>query len=113
MSENTWFTKPSPEVKSICENMTVEEYLHYQKLTDRFSWRQGIFIGIFVIFYSVTSIVFNFNSTVLLTISFILVPALCVNIRVLYQEQKQYLCSTEWAKSQGYNPEDLKLFSFH
>lgn len=35
-----------------------------------------------------------------------------IGIPIWIRKQKKFLCSTEWAKSQGYAPESLKMYRF-
>lgn len=111
---NLWSPFQSEQVKNICMHMTIAERRAAIKRSALF----GLFIA-FVpgVFGPVLGIII-FNSALLgLILSLILFPmVVCLlwkKCRPYYgNSQKAFLASTEWAKSQGINAEDIHLYNW-
>lgn len=54
----------------------------------------------------------GYISPTLVTISALLIVAHIVSTPILQRRQRQFLCSTNWARERGIQPESLKLFCF-
>lgn len=105
MSWKTWTLFQSPEAKAIYAHLSVQEYRNYQKITTGFAIRNGIISGIFAIGFQQPYIAIKVLALTMLALH-------VFNQTSLLDELKQFLCSTEWAKEQGYEPDTLKLYSF-
>lgn len=101
----TWSPFQSPEAKAIYSNLTIHEYQELQKLTNGFAIRNGLICGVCALAFQQPYIILKVISLTLLILHYF-------NQTSLIDELKQLLCSTEWAKAQGYTPNKLKLYSF-
>lgn len=101
----TWSPFQSEDIKAICSNMTATE-----KLT---AAKRGAFYGIWVAMSLAIPMglaIFRPSWVSLcLVLVFVVVHILC--IPVWQRKQREFLCSTEWAQSQGVTPGSLKLFA--
>lgn len=91
----------SSDVKSIYANMSSKEYSNIEWEIYKYERWYGLTIGIFIF------AILNSNpiAKILTLILFLL------QILKNHKTLKTLLCSTEWAKTQGYKPDTLKLFS--
>lgn len=105
MSWKTWSPFQSPEAKAIYSNLTMYEYQELQKLTNGFAIRNGLICGVCALAFQQPYIILKVIALTILILHYF-------NQTSLIDELKVFLCSTEWAKSRGYTPESLKLYSF-
>ena len=76
--------------------------------------RRGGLYGVwaFVTFAGPLMVLFTAGSPVLMVIAAILIAIHAVGVPMWQKMQKAFLCSTEWAREQGFTPERLRLFAF-
>lgn len=104
MSWKPWFFFHSPTAKTICANMNAHEF--NALITDfimNITWN--------AIALTIIAMVLQTPFTFAMYLSLYLIILLIINQFAFTKQLKEFLCSTEWAKAQGYKPETLKLFS--
>lgn len=112
---NTWSPFQSDQVKAICAHMT--------KTERRAAIRRGAWWGLLVgmvpgMIALVLGVVVFRSALVVVTVCFLVLPLIAL---VLYRKwlpsvvrsQQAFLASTEWARSQGIKPEDIRLYKTH
>ncbi len=111
MSWITWSPMQSPETAEICAHLTPSEE---SRLMTR-SGAYGLWCGVsfaFPITWLGMSLAGLFpSSPSRIGVAIALIVAHVVFIPKWQRNQKKYLCSTQWAREQGYTPEKLKLLS--
>jgi uncharacterized membrane protein len=102
----TWSPFQSPEVREICVHMTDAERAQVAE--------RGGGYGFWVVATFALPLAFALTSrsSVAIIIAAVLVSIHIVAIPFWQRRQKQFLCSTAWAREQGYTPERLRLFGF-
>ena len=102
----TWSPFQSPEVREICSHMNDTEKAQVR--------RQGIGYGVWVVItcafplsYAVTD-----PSRLSIIVAAILVTIHIVCIPFWQKRMKRFLCSTAWARGQGFTPEQIRLYAF-
>jgi hypothetical protein len=105
-TSQTWSPFQSPEVREICAHMTdgeVATALQRAKL-------YGLWV--FATFAGPLSSLWMTRQPALLGILIALPVVHVLCIPWWLRSQKQFLCSTAWARDKGYSPEQLRLFPF-
>ena len=106
-----WSPFQSETVRDICANMTAEE----KSAVTRRGFMYGLWVAVSValplqlIFMGFAT--GNLNP-ILATFGGLLVVAHIVGIPIWQRRQRQFLCSTIWARESGIQPDSLKLFCF-
>jgi len=103
MNWYTWSPFQSADTKAICSNMTEAEMSA--------GARRGAFYGVWVVISLALPIGLSIFRPSLVSLCIV---SVCVAVHILcipvwQRKQREFLCSTEWAKSQGYTPGDLRL----
>ncbi len=102
----TWSPLQSPEVGAICSHLTKTERNHFSVLGLLFAtWIPGTIFGLPVLIRS-------FPAPGNWIVASVWVVLFIVSIPMLQSMVRHFLCSTEWAKANGYTPDTLRLFSF-
>lgn len=96
----------SAEVRDICAHMNAEE----RQASSRMGALYGVWVGLTFgaplgLAIGVRSGPFVAAATVLVGVHFACMP-------LWLRRQRQFLCSTAWARERGFAPERLRLFSF-
>jgi len=99
----TWSPFQSEDTKAICSNMTATEKIIAAKRGALY----GFWVAISLAIPMGLSIFRPSLMSLCLISVFVIVHILC--IPVWQRKQREFLCGTEWARSQGFTPEDLKL----
>jgi hypothetical protein len=102
----TWSPFQSPEVREICTHMTDRE-------RSRGSWQSGLYglqIGV-TMSVPVIPAIFGHGYLSLIT-AIVLLAAFIVSIPLWRKAQKRFLCSTAWARENGFTPEHIRLLVF-
>ena len=102
----TWSPFQSKEVREICAHMTDAEHT---KLSRR-AYLYGAWVFATVARPS-SSALGNRNPAVI-GIAVVLLVVHVVCIPIWQRMQRNFLCSTAWAREHGYTPKQLRLFSF-
>ena len=107
MNWKSWSPFQSPEVREICTHMTDAERKQIIKRS-----------GIYGLWCAATAAIPISNAvTYPSRFTFIAAAVLCtvhiICIPVWLRWQRRFLCSTQWAREQGFRPDALKLFRFH
>lgn len=105
MSWKSWSPFQSTVVKEIYANMNSQEFDDLYRHASMCGFLNGISVGI-VIF------VFHKPFSIATILAVFLIILQIVSQRRFNKKLKAFLCSTDWAKSRGYTPESLKLYSF-
>jgi len=105
-SWTTWSPFQSPEVREICAHMTEAERA-------KASARGGAY-GLWsaVTFALPLTYAFTSRSLGAIVIAAVLVTVHLIRIPVWQKQQKQFLCSTAWARERGITPDQLRVFAF-
>lgn len=112
MCRNTWTLFQSQDATLIYTNLSDQEYRKLENITNRFIiWNVLICVFALVTFNFLGE--FQLSSITLFLCGLFFIILHIKNCLIANHQIKQYLCSTEWAKSQGYTPEKLKLHSFN
>ena len=101
----TWSPFQSAEVKDICAHMTQSERSAAVKRAALY----GVWVVISLALPTVLAI--RHPSWLALCIATPLVAIHILCIPLWQRKQREFLCSTEWAKSQGLEPHDVKRFA--
>jgi hypothetical protein len=102
----TWSPFQSPEVRDICAHMTDSE-------RDEASRRGGLYgLWVFATFAGPLSFAVVYRHPTLIAVAAVLIVIHIVCIPIWQRMQRHFLCSTLWAREQGYTPERLRMFSF-
>jgi hypothetical protein len=106
MNRETWSPFQSEDVRKICAHLTVYELTELRRRARAYGTWGGITgaipIGLAVAFPN--------PWTYALVASLLLVHG--ARLPSVWRAQKQFLCSTAWARQAGYTPDRLRLFSF-
>ncbi len=106
MSWMTWSPFQSPEVREICEHLTLAE-------KSAISMRGGLY-GLWCAATVVLPIQFFVMSpssiSAILLAGALVVHVLCIS--PWQRRQREFLCATTWARSQNITPDSLRLFKF-
>lgn len=104
MDWKTWSPFQSADTRAVCAHMTVAE-----KST---AAMRGALYGIWVVVSAAIplGVAVAHPSWLTLCLSATLIAVHIGCVPVWQRKQKDFLCNTEWAKSQKLAPEDLKLF---
>lgn len=102
----TWSPLNSPQVNEICSHLTKSELMAAQML--------GLLFGVWVVgaAFGIPFIVRSSPGPGSWVVACVLILIFLVSLPVLYRIQRQFLCSTAWARKQGFTPESLPLFAF-
>jgi ABC-type phosphate transport system permease subunit len=111
---NTWSPFQSNQVKEICKHMTKAERRKAVKRGALWGILIGIVPGMIALILGI--VVFQ-SAMVALIVCFLIFPlfalVLCKKwLPNVVRSQQNFLASTEWAKSQGLNAEDIKLYNW-
>ena len=106
MSRETWSPFQSGDVKQICAHLTVDEQAELNSRARAYGTWSGITAAIPI------GLAFAFPSPWTYTLAAVLLLVHVARIPSWFRSQKQYLCSTTWARHAGYTPDRLSLFSF-
>lgn len=103
---NTWSPFQSPELREICRHLTDAE-------ESRIVIRSGLY-GIWIAATFACPIVYLIRGRDpwYLSLAAGLVLAHIACLPLWFKMQRRYLCSTEWARQQGFTPEKLRLYAF-
>ena len=108
MSWITWSPFQSDDVKAICAHMTPQE--------EQAGIAHGAVAGVFIVISVVAPIgMFLLSGKGIYGAALAIVAFATVwlfGARRLIRQQKEHLCSTEWAKQQGYDPDSLRTKTF-
>ena len=112
---NTWSPFQSDQVREICTHMTRSERRAAIRRGALWGFLMGIVPGMTALLVGI--VVFR-SALVFLAVCFLLLPLL---VLVLYKKwlptvvrsQQDFLASTEWAKGQGIQSNDIKLFKWN
>ena len=102
----TWSPFQSPEVRDICAHMTDAEKAEAS--------RRGALYGFWVAATFAVPLSFAFveRSLLFIVIAAVLVTIHIVCIPIWQRRQRQFLCSTAWAREHGITADRLSMFSF-
>jgi len=105
MSWETWSPFQSKDTRAICAHMTSGE--------KSAAMRRGALYGIWgaISVCAPVALVIAHPSLVSLCLAAPLVAAHILCIPLWLRKQREFLCNTEWAKSQGIRPEVLRLLT--
>jgi len=106
MSWKTWSPFQSTDVRLICDHMTEAERNHLAKR----SWLYGAWVAIsfaMPVGFLITS---PSRLTIAIAVPFIILHL--IGVPIWQKKQKEFLSSTEWAKTQGYTPDKLRLLRY-
>lgn len=106
MDWKTWSPFQSKTVKEICEHVTKDE----KKEVVRRACMYGTWCAL--TFAIPVSFAILYRSPIAISVAIVLVVIHIVGIPIWQKKQKEFLCSTKWAKSKGYTPENIRLFGF-
>jgi hypothetical protein len=97
----------SEDVRMICSHMTRRE----KKQAINMASTYGSIMGIAIPFVAISGFVL-FMTYPLLCIPFGIacIAFFVAATRYIKRYQREFLCSTEWAREQGYRPESIQLF---
>ena len=102
----TWSPFQSPEVRNICTHLTKAERNHMSVLGLLFAaWIPGTVFGL-------PALIRSFPAPGNWIVAAVWVVLFFVSIPMLQRMVRHFLCSTEWARLQGFTPEELRLFAF-
>lgn len=106
MDWRTWAPFQSEKTRRICANMTPEE--------KEAALMRGTHYGVWVAITFAVPLGFAvaFHNTAVMFIAAILIAIHIACIPIWQRWQRQFLCSTEWARQQEISPEQLKLFAW-
>ncbi len=102
----TWTPFQSEETKQIYAHMTDDEKKRGMIRGCCF----GLWVGLFLTPLANEYIIRNLNISTTTAIVFIILNI--IFIPSWFKSQKRFLCSTKWAKSQGYNSDQIALYKF-
>jgi len=95
----------SPEMRGICAHLTKAESNQVSLLGFLFA------VWIVAVIFGIPFLIKSFPSPGNWIIASVFAIIFVVTVPMLSRIQRQFLCSTSWAKGQGFAPEHLKLFS--
>src|SRR2546427_6244670 len=102
----TWAPFQSAEVREICAHMTDSEKAEASR-------RGGLYgLWVFATFAGPLSFAVVYRHPALIAIAAVLVVIHIVCIPIWQRMQRNFLCSTSWAREHGYTPERLRMFAF-
>jgi hypothetical protein len=102
----TWSPFQSADVREICAHLTAGE-------RSEAAWRGGLYgIWVFATFAGPVSFAIAFRHPALIALAAGLAIVHLVCIPIWQRSVRRFLCSTAWAREQGYDPERLQLLSF-
>ena len=105
MDWKTWSPLQSAQTKDVCAHMTESE-------RRTVALRGGLYgLWCAATFAIPISQAMVFRNPVTLTVAAILCSIHIIAIPFWLRSQRRFLCGTVWAKEQGVNPNDLRLFS--
>jgi len=111
---NTWSPFQSDQVKQICAHMTTTE----RRAAIRRGTVWGLLIGIVpgMIALILGAMVFR-SAVVVVTVCFLIFPLIALVLHRKWlpnvvKSQRDFLASTEWARSQGIKAEDIRLYNW-
>jgi len=102
----TWSPFQSPEVRDICAHMTDAERAEVSQRGGGY----GLWVA--ATFALPLAFALTYRSLVAIVIASILVTVHIVCIPIWQKCQKRFLCSTAWAREQGFTPERIRMFAF-
>ena len=94
----------SRETREICDHMTESEKKEVVKRGGLYGVWVAISLAIPI------SLAFTFPSSLTIGIAVLLAIIHLIGIPIWQKKQREFLCSTEWAKAQGYSADQLKMF---
>lgn len=102
----TWAPFQSPEVREICAHMTDTEKAEVS--------RRGGLYGLWVAatFGGPLPFAIVYGHPALIAIAAVLIVVHIACIPVWQKMQRQFLCSTAWARAHGITPDRLRMFAF-
>ena len=101
----TWSPFQSQEVKEICEHMLESELQQAIKRSRIYGiWCAFTFAGpmAFMIIH---------GNKVLLAVGLVLIGLHLICFPFWLKSQRRFLCSTQWAKNEGFKPDKLNMFA--
>ena len=101
MDWKTWIPFQSKISKEICEHMTESEKKELSVRSGKYGLWCALTAAIPV------SFAFVYRTPFLIILAGILLAIHIIGIPIWRKKQKNFLCSTQWAKSNGYAPKDL------
>ena len=102
----TWSPFQSPEVRDICAHMTDAERARLADLGGDYGlWVAGTLA--LPLTFALT-----YRSVLIVVIAAVLVNVHIIRIPIWQKQQKQFLCSTAWAREHGITPDRLRMFTF-
>ena len=102
----TWSPFQSPEVRDICAHMTDAERATLADLGGTYGlWVAGTLA--LPLTFALT-----YRSVLIVVIAAVLVTVHIIRIPIWQKQQKQFLCSTAWARNRGITPDRLRMFAF-
>ena len=117
-SESTWSPFQSPKVREICAHLTPDEHARLLKNAQR-NGKMAVWIAApsVVPFLAIINLYRGFGSWRLnlafLALYAVYVAVFCLpRLKAARRRTREFLCETEWARSQGYTPERLRLMKF-
>lgn len=102
----TWSPFQSPDAREICAHMTDAE--------EAGTSRRGGWYGLWVAATLALPLSFGIveRSQLLTVIAVVLIVVHIVCVPVWQRMQRNFLCSTAWAREHGFTPQRLRLFAF-
>jgi hypothetical protein len=104
---DSWMPFHAQKTKGIHDHMTETEVEEAEGLSNIYSvWFGFAFLNPFL---------YIMNSSFSSLESFYVVPLIIIHLialQIWLNTQRKFLCSTEWAKAQGYSADGFKLFNF-
>ena len=104
----TWSPFQSVDVKAICQHITPQE----KQTSAVHGAVAGVMIAIFFVAPLVFFVVWGRGVFGAILAIAIFAYVWRFGVRRLHRQQKEFLCSTEWARQQGYDPDSLQVRSF-
>ena len=102
----TWSPFQSPEVREICAHMTDAERTKASARGAAYGFWSAVTFAVPL------AIAFTSRSLGTTVIAAVLVTVHLIRIPIWQKKQKQFLCSTAWARERGITPDRLRLFAF-
>jgi len=103
----------SKSAKEIVDHLRPEEHEKLSAFAGIYGVWSAITGGLPIVFLlSDFTLVMGFPNDLTRVLAAILVTVHAICIPFCFRWQKKFLCSTEWARQQGFRPEHLKFFEF-
>ena len=111
--QSTWSPFQSPEVREICAHLTPAE--HARLVADARQRGTDIareIVGPFGVSFGLLFWSWQVGSVVLAVLGICFAISAFPRVRAMRRQSMELLCETDWARSQGYKPERLRLMTF-